>query len=70
MGGFTSTIPILLLPDRKLKVIPESEEALPTMAAGEAGLAPTVTLRRLDESGALARAGPAAAMDEELTRRD
>jgi hypothetical protein len=37
---------------------------LPTIAAGEAGLAPTVT-SGLDESGALAGAGPAAALDED-----
>ena len=63
VGGFTSTIPILLSPIRKLKVIPESEEALPTLAAGEAGLAPTVT-SGIDESGAIAGAGAAAAIDE------
>ena len=63
VGGFTSTIPILLSPIRKLKVIPESEEALPTLAAGEAGLAPTVT-SGIDESGAVAGAGSAAAIDE------
>jgi len=64
VGGFTSTIPILLSPIRKLKVIPESEETLPTVAAGEAGLAPTVS-SGIDESGALAGAGAAAAMDED-----
>ena len=68
VGGFTSTIPILLSPIRKLKVIPESEEALPTMAAGEAGLAPTAS-SGIDESGAIAGAGAAAAIDES-TRRD
>ncbi len=64
VGGFTSTIPILLSPIRKLKVIPESEEALPTVAAGEAGLAPTVS-SGIDESGALTGAGAAAAIDED-----
>ena len=68
VGGFTSTIPILLSPIRKLKVIPESEEALPTVAAGEAGLAPTAS-SGIDESGAIAGAGAAAAIDES-TRRD
>ncbi len=64
VGGFTSTIPILLSPIRKLKVIPESEEALPAVAAGQAGLAPTVT-SGIDESGAIAGAGAAAAIDED-----
>ena len=63
VGGFTSTIPIILSPIRKLKVIPESEEALPTMAAGEAGLAPTVT-SGIDESGVIAGAGASVAIDE------
>jgi MFS family permease len=62
-GGFTSIIPILLSPIRKLKVFPEPEEALPTLAAGEGGLAPGVTAG-VDESGAIAGAGPAAARDE------
>ena len=62
-GGFTSTIPIILSPIRKLKVIPGSEEELPTLAAGEGGLAPGVTAG-IDESGAVAGAGPAAALDE------
>ena len=64
VGGFTSVLPILFSPIRKLKVIPESEEALPTVAAGEAGLAPTVT-SGIDETGAIAGAGPAAAIDED-----
>ncbi len=62
-GGFTSTVPILLSPIRKLKTFPEPEEALPTVAAGEAGLAPGVAAG-IDESGAIAGAGPAAALDE------
>ena len=62
-GSFTSTIPILLSPIRKLKVFPEPEEALPSVAAGEGGLAPGVT-GGIDESGAIAGAGPAAARDE------
>jgi MFS family permease len=62
-GAFTSTIPIILSPIRKLKVIPESAEALPTVAAGDAGLAPTVT-SGIDESGAIAGAGAAVALDE------
>ena len=48
---------------RKLKAMPEPEEPLPTMAAGEAGLAPTVS-SGIDESGAIAGAGAAAARDE------
>ena len=64
VGGFTSVLPIIFSPIRKLKEMPEPEEALPTIAAGEAGLAPTVT-SGIDESGALAGAGPAAAMDED-----
>jgi MFS family permease len=63
MGGFTSTIPIIFSPIRKLKAMPEPEEPLPTMAAGEAGLAPTVS-SGIDESGAIAGAGAAAARDE------
>jgi len=63
VGGFTSTLPIVLSPIRKLKVIPGSEEELPTLAAGEGGLAPGVTAG-IDESGAVAGAGPAAALDE------
>ena len=43
--------------------MPEPEEPLPTMAAGEAGLAPTVS-SGIDESGAIAGAGAAAARDE------
>ena len=63
VGGFTSTIPIIFSPIRKLKAMPEPEEPLPTMAAGEAGLAPTVS-SGIDESGAIAGAGAAAARDE------
>ena len=63
VGGFTSVIPIVFSPIRKLKEMPESEEVLPTIAAGEAGLAPTVT-SGFDESGAIAGAGAAAAIDE------
>jgi hypothetical protein len=47
--------------------MPEPEEALPSVAAGEGGLAPGVT-GGLDEAGALAGAGPAAALDEADTR--
>jgi hypothetical protein len=64
VGGFTSTIPIIFSPIRKLREMPEPEETLPTIAAGEAGLAPTVT-SGFDESGALAGAGPATALDED-----
>jgi MFS family permease len=63
VGGFTSTIPIIFSPIRKLKTIPEAEDVLPSVAAGEAGLAPTVT-SGIDESGAVAGAGSAAAHDE------
>jgi MFS family permease len=62
-GGFTSTVPILLSPIRKLKVIPEAEEPLPSVSAGEGGLAPSAAAG-VDGSGALAGAGPAAALDE------
>jgi MFS family permease len=64
VGGFTSVLPIIFSPIRKLKEMPEPEEALPTIAAGEAGLAPTVT-SGIDETGAIAGAGVAAAMDED-----
>jgi hypothetical protein len=63
LGGFTSTIPIIFSPIRKLKEMPESEAGLPTIAAGEAGLAPTAS-SGFDESGAIAGAGSAAAIDE------
>jgi len=63
VGGFTSVLPIILSPIRKLKEMPESLDTLPTIAAGEAGLAPTVS-SGIDESGAVAGAGSAAALDE------
>jgi len=63
VGGFLTPLPIIFSPIRQLKAIPESEEVLPTIAAGEAGLAPTVT-SGFDESGAIAGAGAAAAIDE------
>jgi hypothetical protein len=62
-GGFTTALPILLSPIRKLKELPAPEEVLPTLAAGEGGLAPTVAAG-VDESGAVAGAGPASALDE------
>jgi MFS family permease len=62
-GGFTTVLPILLSPIRKLKDYPEPEEVLPTIAAGEGGLAPGAAAG-LDETGALGGAGPAAALDE------
>jgi MFS family permease len=69
VGGFTSVLPILLSPIRKLKAFPEPGEVLPALAAaGEAGLAPTVT-SGMDETGAIAGAGAAAAIDED-DRRD
>jgi hypothetical protein len=43
--------------------MPAAEEPLPTIAAGEAGLAPTVS-SGIDETGAIAGAGAAAAIDE------
>src|SRR4051812_31566809 len=43
VGGFTSVLPILLSPIRKLKAFPEPGEVLPALVGGEAGLAPTVT---------------------------
>ena len=67
VGGFTSTLPIIFSPIRKLTVMPEPEEPLPAVAAGEAGLAPTVT-SGIDESGAIAGAGAAAAIDEAGSR--
>ncbi len=63
-GGFTSTLPILLSPIRQLKRFPEPEEVLPTVAAGQGGLAPGVTAG-LDETGAVAGAGAAAAIEED-----
>jgi MFS family permease len=64
IGGFTTAIPIILSPIRKLKTFPEPEEVLPAVAAGEGGLAPGAT-GGADTTGALAGAGPAAALDEE-----
>jgi MFS family permease len=63
IGGFTSTIPIIFSPIRKLKEMPEGAETLPGVAADDAGLAPTVT-GGFDESGALAGAGSSATLDE------
>ena len=63
VGGFTSTIPIIFSPIRKLKEMPEGAETLPATAADDAGLAPTVT-GGFDESGALAGAGSSAALDD------
>ncbi len=62
LGGFTSTIPIIFSPIRKLKEMPDGAETLPAVAADDAGLAPTVT-GGFDESGALAGAG-SSALDE------
>jgi MFS family permease len=62
-GGFTTALPIVLSPIRKLKVFPEPEGVLPTIAAGEAGVAPAVTAG-VDESGAVAGAGPASALED------
>src|SRR5439155_1039751 len=55
VGGFTSVLPILLSPIRKLKAFPEPGEVLPALAAAQAGLAPTVT-SGIDETGAIAGA--------------
>lgn len=63
IGGFTSTIPIIFSPIRKLKAMPEPEEPLATIAAGDGGLAPTAT-SGFDESGAIAGAGASVAIDE------
>jgi len=63
IGGFTTAIPIIFSPIRKLKDFPSPEEVLPSVAAGEGGLAPGVTAG-LDETGAMTGAGPAAARDE------
>jgi MFS family permease len=63
VGGFTSVLPIVFSPIRKLKTFPEPEGVLPAVAAGEAGLAPTVT-SGIDESGAIAGAGASVAIDE------
>ena len=63
VGGFTSVLPLVLSPIRTLKEMPEPDAVLPTIAAGEGGLAPGVTAG-VDESGAIAGAGPAAALDE------
>ena len=63
LGGFTSPIPIIFSPIRKLKAMPDGAETLPAIAVDEAGLAPTVT-GGFDESGALAGAGNSATLDE------
>jgi MFS family permease len=63
-GGFTTALPIVLSPIRRLKEFPEPEEVLPTIASGDAGLAPGAGAG-LDGSGAIAGAGPAAALDEQ-----
>jgi MFS family permease len=63
LGGFTSTIPIIFSPIRKLKEMPEGADTLPGAAADDAGLAPTVT-GGFDESGALAGAGSSATRDD------
>jgi MFS family permease len=63
LGGFTSTLPIIFSPIRKLKEMPEGAETLPAVAADEAGLAPTVT-GGFDESGALTGAGSSARLDD------
>jgi MFS family permease len=63
LGGFTSTIPIIFSPIRKLKEMPDGAETLPAIAADDAGLAPTVT-GGFDESGALAGAGSSATLDD------
>ena len=63
LGGFTSTIPIIFSPIRKLKEMPDGAETLPAVAADDAGLAPTVT-GGFDESGALAGAGSSATPDD------
>ena len=63
VGGFVTPLPIIFSPIRKLKAIPESEDVLPSIAAGEAGLAPTAGAG-FDESGAIAGAGASAAIDE------
>jgi MFS family permease len=63
VGGFTSTIPIIFSPIRKLKEMPEGAETLPAVAADDAGLAPTVT-GGFDESGALTGVGSSATLDD------
>jgi len=63
LGGFTSTLPIIFSPIRKLKEMPEGAETLPAVGADDAGLAPTVT-GGFDESGALAGAGSSATLDD------
>ncbi len=62
-GGFTTVVPIVLSPIRKLKEFPDLKEVPATLAAGEGGLAPAVAAG-IDESGAIAGAGPAAARDD------
>ena len=65
IGGFTTVLPIIFSPIRKLKTFPEPEEVLPAIAAGEGGLAPGVA-GGFDGSGAMAGAGPAEALDERV----
>jgi MFS family permease len=60
-GGFLAVIPLVLSPIRTLRDMPEPEEVLPTVAAGEGGLAPLPG--GVDTTGATTGAGPAAATD-------
>jgi MFS family permease len=62
VGGFSAVVPIVLSPIRKLREIPAVQDVLPSVAAGEGGVAPGVA-GGIDESGAIAGAGPAAAQD-------
>ncbi len=58
-GSSLAVLPIVLSPIRSLREMPEPEEVLPTIAAGEGGLASPVG--GVDTTGATAGAGPAAA---------
>jgi hypothetical protein len=60
-GSALAVLPVVLSPIRSLREIPEPEEVLPTIAAGEGGLAPLVG--GVDTTGATSGAGPAAATD-------
>jgi hypothetical protein len=60
-GSTLAVLPIVLSPIRSLREMPEPEEVLPTLAAGEGGLVPL--LGGVDTTGATSGAGPAAATD-------
>jgi MFS family permease len=60
-GSFLAVVPLVFSPIRTLRDMPEPEEVLLTVAAGEGGLAPMPG--GVDTGGATTGAGPAAATD-------